>query len=129
MSQRKCPPEKISASALTKTTEDGDSTSNFFPLVVNPVPYINVTPHGATNDVRPMTERRAVDKSSIGNTTISALTMIENAIHLERLAQADEESVGDDGSSDAEGEGHTLNEGITITQTLRRTFWTQSLPS
>ena len=48
MSQRKGPPEKIRAptSTLAKATEDGDSTSNFVPLVVNPVPYISVTPRG-----------------------------------------------------------------------------------
>ena len=51
-----------------------------------------------------MTERQAIDKSSIGNTTISTLTMIENAQDLERLAQADKDSVGDGGSAYAEGE-------------------------
>jgi len=78
MSQRKGLPRKIRAptSALAKATEDGDSTSKFVPLVVNPVPYIDVTPRGVTNDVSPMTERQAIDGSSIGSTTSSTLTMI-----------------------------------------------------
>ena len=89
MNQMEGPPEQIRAptSALANATEDGDLTSNVVPSVMNPVPYIDATPRGATNDVSPMTERRAIGESSIGNTTISTLTMIEKATRFGTLSQ------------------------------------------
>ena len=140
-SLRKDPPENVSAASSTgaKPSDDGDSTSTFAPSVANHVPYINVTPRGAANYLSPMTERWAVDNASVGNSAITTVTMRENAEDLELLVKADDESVGDSGSSDAEGDGdlsalclmrvlnkHPLKGGITIIQTLRRTYWTQS---
>ena len=52
-----------------------------------------------------MTERQPVDNASVGNSTISTVTMMENADDLVLLAKADNKSVGDGGSSDAEGDG------------------------
>ena len=47
----------------------------------------------------------SVDNASVGNSTIFTVTMIENAEDLELLAKADNDSVGDGGSSDVEGDG------------------------
>jgi len=42
-----------------------------------------------------MAERRANNKASLGNTTISTLTMIENVQDFVIFAKGDDESVGD----------------------------------
>jgi len=104
---RKDPPETIhqALSTAAKPSDDGDSTSTFALSVANRVPYINMTPRGAGNDLSPMTERQPVDNASVGNSTISTVPMMENADDLVLLAKADNESVGDGGSSDAEGDG------------------------
>ena len=52
-----------------------------------------------------MTERWKNDDDSIGNTTISTITLPENGEALQMLGAKDNDSVGDGGSSDAEDEG------------------------
>ena len=52
-----------------------------------------------------MTKRWKNDDDSIGNTTISTITLPENGDALLQLAQKDDDSVDDGGSSDAQGEG------------------------
>ena len=52
-----------------------------------------------------MTERWKKDDESIGNTTISTITLPENGEVLQMLGAKDDDSVGDGGSSDAEGDG------------------------
>ena len=52
-----------------------------------------------------MTECWKNDDDAIGNTTISTITLPENDEVLQLLGAKDDDSVGDGGSSDAEGEG------------------------
>ena len=81
-----------------------------------------------------MTKRWKNDDDSIGNTTISTITLPENGETLQLLGAKYDDIVGDGGSSDAEGEGEfevgilkqrsTLqSNGETMTTTMSRKMY------
>jgi len=90
VSQRKDPPEQIHAATSAPPAEMtlADSTLNkVLSVIANPVPYVDVTPRGSTKHLSPMTERWANNEASIGNTTISTLTILENVHDLKILVK------------------------------------------
>lgn len=66
---------------------------------------VGVQEAGAQKELSPMTERWKNDDESIGNTTISTITLPEDGEALQLLGRKDDDSVGDEGSLDAEGKG------------------------
>ena len=70
-----------------------------------------------------MTERWKNDDDSVSNTTISMTTLPKNGDALLQLAKNDDDSVGDGGLSDAEGEGEfelSLLEGAAYDTAIKR---------